>query len=160
MKYEKRNMTKIDIAIAIAQDLEGINQVILAHCLNPASRYEPPYPLVLEDIVQNEKRITLVARNNEKIIGYLSLHSDKSFQDDSNNADFEMVVHPDHQKQGNGKNLLEFAILYAEKKTKLNRLIAKVLKDNDASKRLCKNFGFRVLEEENKGYLMALDIDR
>lgn len=153
-------MSKIDIAISTAQDLDGINHVILAHYANPTSHYKPPYPLDLEDIEQSEKRITFVARNNGQIIGYLSLHSDKSFQDDSNSADFEMCVHPDHQNQRKGTALVESAIQYAEEKTKLNRLTALVLKDNHASKSLCENLGFRVLKEHSKGYLMAMDIKR
>jgi len=151
---------KKDISIAKAQDLDGINNVISAHYANPTSHYKPPYPQYLEDIEQNQKRITFVARNNGQIIGFLSLHNDKSFQDDSNSADFEMCIDPAHQKKHKGTTLLQTAIQYAEEETKLNRLRALVLKDNQASKRLCEIFGFYVLTEDNKGYLMVLDIKR
>jgi ribosomal protein S18 acetylase RimI-like enzyme len=147
------NMYRIDIATD--EDLEGINNLRRA-----IRAFFTNCDLDLEDITQSRKSITFVTRTGGQIVGYLSLHSRMSFQDDDE-ADFELCVHPDYEGKGKGSALVEKAIQYATKETNLCRLVALVKKDSSRSEWMLKNkLGFMALKKHNSGSVLAKDIRR
>ncbi|MBE9897056.1 GNAT family N-acetyltransferase [Enterococcus casseliflavus] len=62
-------------------------------------------PLIKESPVEEKQDIHLVARQDERIVGTLLLHpcSSKSIQVK------QVALHPDYQRQGLGKNLINYA---------------------------------------------------
>ena len=144
-----------DIALATDQDIDGINNLrsaIRASFTNVV--------LVLENIKQSGKHRTWVSRAGGQIVGYLSLHSSTSFQND-NEAEFEVGIHPDHEGDGRGSALVKEAEKYAQEETNLCRLIAQVKKGNSESEGMLRNkLGFRVLRRENLGSVLAKNIKR
>ena len=95
-----------------------------------------------------------------QIVGYLSLHCSKSFQDD-NDAEFEFGVHPDYEGKGRGTALVEKAIVFAENETKLCQLIAKVAKNSLKSERmLTSKLGFSESKRDNLGCILVKNINR
>ncbi len=145
----------LEIALATDQDLDGINNLRSAIRASFAN-----VVLDLEDIRQSGKRRTWVSRAGGQIVGYLSLYSSMSFQDD-NEAEFEVGTHPEHEGEGRGSALVKKAEEYAQEETNLCRLIALVKKGNSESEGMLKNkLGFRVLRKENLGSVLAKDIKR
>jgi GNAT superfamily N-acetyltransferase len=140
--------------IATPTDLDGINQIRAA--LN--------YPTLSEsDIMPSSKRETFVATDNNKIIAYLSLHSDISFQSD-NDADLDVFVLPDSQRHGIGSDLIEYAFQYASSNTMLNRLTAGVSDDNpratSVKQFLREKIGFDFIGRYGKAECFARDVKR
>lgn len=149
-----------EIKIASASDLDGINQLIKAVHSDTCSAYKPPFPMNLEDIIHCEDSVTFVSKNNELILGYLRLHSDRSFQDCKNSAEFEMCVHPDHRNQNEATYLFEHTHQYVINKTNLYRIELKLSKDSTKAKKLYKKLGFCTNVESEKGEIMFRDIKR
>jgi len=92
--------------------------------------------MVAHDILQSEKRVTFVYEKETKIVGYLILHSEKSFQDDNGSAEFEMCIHPNYRKKGTATKLLEHALSYAKEETNLKCIKLGLSKDNIKIKKL------------------------
>ena len=90
----------------------------------------------------------------------MALHSRQPFTYEDNDAELEIVVKPDFRGRGIGKRLLGIAIQYAENRTRLSRLVAKIPTGNYASKSLCEDFGFLLQHKEPKGFVMTLKIAR
>ncbi len=140
--------------IATLNDLDGINQIRAA--LN--------WPLLSEsDIMPSRRRETFVSTDNNTIIAYLSLHSDTSFQSD-NDADIDIFVLPDSQRNRIGSDLVNYAFEYAKAKTTLKRLTAGVSDDNPRAS-IVKRFlrekvGFISINRFGKAECFAKDIER
>ena len=101
---------------------------------------------------------SVVGMTNKQIVGYLSLHSRISFQDD-NEAEFEICVHPDYEGEGRGSDLVKWAIQHVEEKTNLCCLKALVEKGNSKSEGMLKDkLGFRILKTDNLGSVLIKDI--
>lgn len=112
------------------------------------------------EIEQRDQSITFIAKHCGEIVGFITLHSREPFIHTDNAAEFEIVVNPGYRNRGLGKKLLYIVIQYANNKTKLNQLNAKIPAENDASKRLCEKCGFQLLHKESKGSVMTLEIAR
>lgn len=160
-------MSKIDIATS--QDLKQINDLISAHNSERPIYFEPAN-FEMYDFGQTEKRIIFVARGEDSIIGYLSLHCENSFQNDLDIAGFEILVHPHYRRNGEfqsgetgsagikstATDLVNKAINYLEKNTKINRLELLVKKENVRAKKLFVRLGFCV-SELCRGYTMNIN---
>lgn len=140
--------------IATLDDLADINKIRTA--LNWPTLFE-------SDLMPSSRRETFVSTDNNKIIAYLSLHSETSFQSD-NDADIDIFVLPDHQHHGTGLALVEYAFRYANLNTKLKRLTAGVSDDNLRAP-IIKQFlrekvGFDFINRYGKTACFAKDIKR
>ena len=140
--------------IATDKDLADINSLRSEIGTGPAS-----WSLDLNDIKKTDNHIIFLDRNNNQIIGYLSLHSGRSFQSDIE-AEFEVFVHPQYRRKGIGTRLINDSLQYSKDCSKLKRLIAKVLRKNDASIRMCQKVGFCVLSEDKRGTILFKDVER
>lgn len=129
------------INIATDHDLDGINKIIIAS-YNTTSVYKPPALLKLLDIQQNKNQVTFIARDNERIIGFLVVKNKTSFQS-ADEAELEILcVHPASQGKHIGECLLKQTIQHVRDKTKLKRLTLKVLNENLRAIMLFEKVGF------------------
>jgi RimJ/RimL family protein N-acetyltransferase len=147
---------------ASPRDLNDINAII-DNQPEKNGGYRYPCALSERDISQNERGSFFVAEVDEEIIAFLSLHGRNLFEE-SSEAEFEIVVLPEHQENHHGEKLLKHVIEYAKNETKIIRLIAKITRDNTPSIKLCEKCGFPPVVEErdkmNKGFVMTLHINR
>ncbi len=156
-------MTNVEIRIAEASDLDGINAVNREIREDPDS-FHPPTDFDVDSIVKVEDRIFFVAPREGEIIGYLRLHASKSLTQ-IGDGEFEIYVKPTWQRKGIGKQLLVKAEQYAIQSTKLSRLTLKVLAKNKRAISLYERRGFKVVAKirsvkEGVGFEMAKDIER
>lgn len=153
-----------NIYVADRSDYAGINRVISANQSKKEDEYRFPYLLgSCEDVLPNKGQIIFVAKESNEVIAFLVLH-DSDLYHSSCSAEFEVVVHPDYRsrEKHHGENILRHAMHYAENKTSIDRLIAKVLKRNTSSINLLKKCGFIREGRPNDGigYKMTYTIFR
>ena len=141
---------------ATTKDLNKINDLI---DINNKSDdfYKFPFNLFDDDIHDDMTIAIFITVKDETITGFLYLH-EASASTRNIEAEFEVIVHPDYRLQGIGKDLLTHAVKYAETDTSLNLLIAKILKENVASIKLCEKLGFIQKSENEIGCTLLLKI--
>jgi glucosamine-phosphate N-acetyltransferase len=112
---EKSQMAKIKIRQMYRKDLDN-NFLETLSALKPTT-------LTLDRLKHiHSKRVnivkTFVAIKDYKVVGTVSLLLEQKFINDGGICGHieDMSVHKDHQKQGIGKALIEFAVEYARKK--------------------------------------------
>ena len=149
---------------ATEHNFDGINAVIAANRSKKDDIYKFPYFFDnSRDILPTKNQIIFVTLVNENVIAFLSLHNNNLFERGSE-AEFEMVVHPDHRdrKKHYGKKLLRHVIKYAKKETNIILLVGKVCKKNIASINLLQKCKFSYDKDVNNGggHVMKLKINR
>jgi RimJ/RimL family protein N-acetyltransferase len=149
-------MLNENIEIATEIHFEGIRQLIEAHYLDHTKYFNPICPSNSPEICERENNIYFVFINENKIISYISLHSDKSFKDNDCSAEFEIIVHPDYRNKDVGKKFLREIILYIKQDTNIKELKAKIKNDNEQSKSLCQKLGFKIISSDKAGCLWHL----
>lgn len=138
------------IKIASPSDLGGINYARNQHGYTSIPDYT---------IVKNTDQIVFVAKNDEKIVGYISLTKITSLD----NAEIEVFAFP--ARCGIGPQLMDYLIEYVYKETKISQLILGVSKIRPYYNELVnwyKTYGFHFIEKDGSilGQRMAKVIER
>lgn len=156
----KERECKIELLIAEEKDFHGIEQVIQEHYSTSPKYFCPICFSEPADIAQSEKRIIFIAKAQEDILGFLSMHSEESFIHENNEAELEVLVRPRYRDKDVGEKLFVHAIQHAKEETKLKKLKAKIKKGNDAPIKLCKKSGFFESQVDQIGSVWVLEMVR
>lgn len=91
-----------------------------------------------EELPKNEDQIFLVAKTNERVVGFVGIHRMSGLM--KHIGEVGITVHPDYQGEGIGTKLLKTAIELAKKKG-FKRLEADTLANNKPMIRIAEKAG-------------------
>jgi RimJ/RimL family protein N-acetyltransferase len=145
-------MLKIDIATI--QDLEIINQIIIASNNDYDSRHK--FPLFDESTIEKtDTYVNFIARARQHGAGCFTLRRERGI------AILDMIcVHPKSRNKHIAEKILQYAIKYVRERMNLKRIELIVQKYNPKAIGLLKKVGFETFDTPNtdKGFFMGMDI--
>lgn len=140
-------MTENLIITANLKDLDSINGLITEHNSIANQSYRP-LPFHTEDIVKSDRNIVFLLKTKNLLKGYLWLFSNQPFNAKNCEAQIILVIAANFHTKGNGRYLLNFLIEYAKEHTAIEKLIAEIKNNNNASINLFNKFHF-IKKHEN-----------
>jgi GNAT superfamily N-acetyltransferase len=150
---------RVEIVIAKASDLDGINKVNRETNEEPKPLQKAPDDLPVSLIEKRDNQITFVAKSDAGVLGYLRLESSESMQKPVD-ADFILFVRPKYQGKRIGTKLMRHVAEYVAARTKVSRLTLGVMNTNPEARRVYDREGYYSLWKDSIGEKMAKDIKR
>lgn len=153
-------MKEVKVRGAIERDFPAIKSITEKHNLTLNKYFTISPPDSPNSLLEREDRVIFVATSASTAIGFLNLHCNGSFRKNCHEAEFEIVVDPDHRINGVGSKLLNEAIKYITSRTVAEIFVAKIKNGNIGSERLCEKFGFSKKHQDSIGAYWELEIKR
>jgi len=125
------------ISIATPRDIKDIAKIELGSGYHKNNRFNP-LPM-LKKIFKDKKEKILLAKENDKITGYIAVRIERKICEIA-----LLAVLKRYQKRGIGKSLLKHILKIAKQK-KANKVILEVRKNNKKALRLYHKYGFKVM---------------
>jgi len=154
----------MNIRRARLQDVDAINAIYNDAVLNTAATFDTEPKSLRQQSkwfeTHSDKYIILVAVNDDRVIGWVSLSKWSDRCAYSCTAECSLYVAKAYRNHGNGKKLLE-ALLNHARTAGLHTVIARIAEGNDASIHICKAAGFSsigTMREVGRKFGKLLDV--
>lgn len=144
------------ISKATESDLEAINSIRNAISIDDTSDHQLS-SIDKFEIENNTSRATFIAKLDSRVVGYLTVHSFKNFEDDD--AIFEVFILPQYQKRGVGTALIQHTEEHVMQHMKIKRLLLGVLGNNERAISLYSRLDYLEIKRDAKGLYMAKKIN-
>ncbi|MBL7891603.1 MAG: N-acetyltransferase [Bacteroidia bacterium] len=154
----------LNIRKATTIDLASITEIYNDAILNTNSTFDTEVKTI-ENRTQwfkerDENFPIIVAERSGKVIGYAALNKWSERKAYDVTAEISVYIHPEHRKQGIGKQLIEMIVAIGEQ-TNLKTIIARITEGNDHSVYLHERNGFKMvgtLRQVGKKFGKLLDV--
>lgn len=154
----------LNIRKATTIDLASITEIYNDAILNTNSTFDTEVKTI-ENRTQwfkerDENFPIIVAERSGKVIGYAALNKWSERKAYDVTAEISVYIHPEHRKQGIGKQLIEMIVAIGEQ-TNLKTIIARITEGNDHSIYLHERNGFKMvgtLRQVGKKFGKLLDV--